>query len=242
MRISSKSLNRFFYAAIVLSAFVINSVQAALFEDNDARRQINVLTESVKNNQRALIELTNANEQLVQENAKLRGKIEELERLTDEQSTNLKSYYSEINDRLKRLEPQNIEVEGIKGSSQPGEKELYDQALKEFREGSPSEAEALLTQFVLKYPSSPYWPVAQYWLSASKYASRDYKGSINVANVLLKRYPEHARAPEAMLNIANCQLESNQKSEARKTLDALIKKFPESKSADTARSTLSKLK
>ena len=225
-----------------LSTLCYQGAHAAIFEDNDARRQINVLTESIKNNQRALFDLTNSFERSVQENAKLRGRIEELERSLDEQKSNLKIYYSELNDRIKLLEPVSIEIEGVKGKAQPAEKELYDLALAEFRDGSAVKAEGMLTQFINAYPNSPYWPVAQYWLSVSKYASKDYKGAIAAGNSLIKAFPEHPRVPQTLLNIANCLFESNQKADGRKTLELLIKNFPESKSADTARVTLSKIK
>jgi len=236
-------------AFATLSTLTCQSTHAAIFEDSDARRQINVLTESTKNNQKAIFELTNSFERSVQENAKLRGRIEELERVADDQKNILKIYYSELNDRindqnarLKLIEPAKIEVEGVTGKIQPAEKELYDQALLEFKDGSPVKAELLLTQFSATYPSSPYWPVAQYWLSVSKYASKDYKGAIAAGNALIKTFPDHPRVPQALLNIANCYFESNQKAEGRKTLEQLIKSFPESKSAETARVTLSKIK
>lgn len=229
-------------AVAALSTLGYQGAHAAIFEDNDARRQINVLTESVKNNQRAIFDLTNSFERTVQENAKLRGRIEELERTVDEQKSTLKIYYSELNDRLKLLEPVSIEIEGVKGKAQPAEKELYDLALIEFRDGSPVKAEGMLTQFINAYPNSPYWPVAQYWLSVSKYASKDYKGAIAAGNALIKGFPEHPRVPQTLLNIANCLFESNQKAEGRKTLELLVKNFPESKSAETARATLSKIK
>jgi TolA-binding protein len=132
----------------------------------------------------------------------LRGRIEELERSLDEQSTNLKIYDSEINDRLKVFEPTMIEVEGVKGKSQPGEKELYDLALKEFQDPTSTLSDGLFTQFINAYPKSPSWPLAQYWLSISKYATKDYRGSILAANELIKRYPDHPRVPAALLNIA----------------------------------------
>jgi len=236
-------------AFAALSTLACQSTHAAIFEDSDARKQINVLTDSTKNNQKAIFELTNSFERSVQENAKLRGRIEELERVVDDQKSILKIYYSELNDRindqnarLKLIEPVKIEVEGVTGKIQPAEKELYDQALLEFKEGNPVKAEGLLSQFITAYPNSPYWPVAQYWLSVSKYASKDFKGAIAAGNALIKAFPDHPRVPQTLLNIANCLLESNQKAEGRKTLELLIKSFPESKSAETARLSLSKIK
>jgi tol-pal system protein YbgF len=220
----------------------INSSQAALFEDGDARKQINVLTESLKNNQKAVLELSISNDKLTKENQELRGKIEELQKSHEELSESLKSYYTELNNRLQKIEPQEIEVEGLKGSSLPAEKEAYDLALKDFQNGDLTKANKSLNDFVNKYPSSPYWPLAKYWHANTQYAQKEYKAAIASAQSLIKGYPEHPRVPEAYNTIANCQIESGQKSDARKTLESITKNYPNTKAAEQAAATLSKLK
>jgi tol-pal system protein YbgF len=225
-----------------LCGVFINSSQAALFEDGDARKQINVLTESLKTNQKAVLELSISNDKLTKENQELRGKIEELQKSQEDLTESLKSYYTELNDRLQKIEPQDIEVEGVKGSSQPGEKEAYDLALKDFQNGDLAKANKSLSDFMNKYPSSPYWPLAKYWLANTQYAQKDYKAGIASAQSLIKRYPEHPRVPEAYNTIANCQIESGQKSDARKTLESISKNYPNTKAAEQAAATLSKLK
>ena len=220
----------------------MGSSQAALFEDGDARKQINIVSEALKANQKAVLELSLSNDKLVQENQDLRGQIEELKKDKEELSESLKSYYTELNSRLQKLEPQDIEVEGVKGTSQPGEKEAYDEALKLFQSGDLTNANKTLTEFINKYPSSPYWPLAKYWLANTQYAQKDYKPAIATAQSLIKRYPEHPRVAPALYTIASCQVELGQKSEARKTLDSIIKNYPNTKAAENAAASLSKLK
>jgi len=220
----------------------INSSQAALFEDGDARKQINVLTESLKTNQKAVLELSISNDKLTKENQELRGKIEELQKSQEDLSESLKSYYTELNDRLQKIEPQEIEVEGLKGSSLPVEKEAYDLALKDFQNGDLTKANKSLGAFENRYPSSPYWPLAKYWLANTQYAQKEYKAGIVTAQALIKRYPDHPRVSEAYNTIANCQIESGQKSDARKTLESITKNYPNTKAAEQAAATLSKLK
>ncbi|WP_281970775.1 MULTISPECIES: tol-pal system protein YbgF [unclassified Polynucleobacter] len=215
---------------------------AALFEDGDARKQINVLTESLKTNQKAVLELSISNDKLNQENQELRGQIEELKKGHEELTESLKSYYTELNARLQKFEPQDVEIEGVKGTSQPGEKDAYDLALKDFQNGDLSKANKSLSDFISKYPSSPYWPLAKYWLANTQYAQKDYKAGISTAQSLIKRYPEHKRVPEALNTIANCQIESGQKSDARKTLESITKNYPNTKAAENAASALAKLK
>ena len=215
---------------------------AALFEDGDARKQINVLTESLKTNQKAVLELSISNDKLTRENQELRGQIEELKKNHEELTESLKSYYTELNSRLQKFEPQNVEVEGVQGTAQPGEKDAYDLALKDFQNGDLSKANKSLSEFISKYPSSPYWPLAKYWLANTQYAQKDYKAGISTAQSLIKRYPEHKRVPEALYTIANCQIESGQKSDARKTLESITKNYPNTKSAENAAAALTKLK
>jgi tol-pal system protein YbgF len=216
--------------------------QAALFEDGDARKQINILSESLKTNQKAVLELSISNDKLTRENQELRGQIEELKKNHEELTESLKSYYTELNSRLQKFEPQNVEVEGVQGTAQPGEKDAYDLALKDFQNGDLSKANKSLSEFISKYPSSPYWPLAKYWLANTQYAQKDYKASISTAQSLIKRYPEHKRVPEALYTIANCQIESGQKSDARKTLESITKNYPNTKSAENAAAALTKLK
>jgi TolA-binding protein len=48
--------------------------------------------------------------------------------------------------------------------------------------------------------------------------------------------------PEAYLTIANCQIEGGQKADGKKTLELVIKNYPDSKAAPKAAVTLVKLK
>lgn len=218
------------------------SAQAALFEDTDARKQINVLTDSLKNNQKAVLELSSSNDKLREENQALRGKIEELQKGQQDLSDGLKTYYKDLNERLKNLEPQDIEVEGVRGVSIAGEKEAYENALKDFQNGELPKANKSLSDFINKYPVSPYLPLAKYWLANTQYALKDYKSAIVTAQSLIKQYPDHPRVPETYNAIANCQIESGQKAEAKKTFDLIIKTYPETKAAQTAAASLAKLK
>ncbi len=222
------------------------SAQAALFEDTDARKQLNVLTESyresLKNTQKAILELSLTNDKLKEENQELRGKLEELQKQHQDLSSSQKNYYADLDVRLKKLEPQEVEIEGVKGPSLPIEKIDYDSALKDFQNGDLPKANQSLSDFVIKYPYSPYVPLVKYWLTNTQYALKDYKPAIATAQSLIKQFPDHPRVPESYLTIANCQIESGQKADAKKTLELVIKNYPDSKAAPKAALTLVKLK
>ena len=59
---------------------------------------------------------------------------------------------------------------------------------------------------------------------------------------LVTAEPNHFRAPEALLSMANCQVELKDVKSARKTLEELVKAYPQSEAASVANERLAKLK
>ncbi|MFT6590139.1 MAG: TolA-binding protein, partial [Rhodoferax sp.] len=59
---------------------------------------------------------------------------------------------------------------------------------------------------------------------------------------LIAKTPDHLRAPEAVLSIANCQIELKETKGAQKTLEDLIKAYPQSEAAIAAKDRLARLK
>jgi len=70
---------------------------------------------------------------------------------------------------------------------------------------------------------------------------RSYPEAIINFKALITLASEHLRAPEASLSIANSQLELKDIWAARKTLEDLIKVYPQSEAAAVAKDRLTKL-
>ncbi len=235
---------------ILLSALVLAAVAStcftpkawALFEDDDARKAILDLRKSLAATQSATAELQNQLEKLKTDNAQLRGRVEMMEKQAEELLAKQKTYYQDLDSRLSHLEPRTVEVEGITGSVQPGEKILYDEALKAFQASKLKIADADFSNFLRKYPTSPYLPLALFWLGNTKYALKDYSGAITQLQAFVKRFPQHPRVPAALLTIANCQLESGNKTAARKTFNEIINDYPDSEAASQAQKILATAK
>src|SRR5450830_291189 len=51
------------------------------------------------------------------------------------------------------------------------------------------------------------------------------KSTVSAMQQLIKAYPDHPKAPDAMLNIAGCYTELKDKPAAKKTLEALISQY-----------------
>ncbi|NDA17479.1 MAG: tol-pal system protein YbgF, partial [Burkholderiaceae bacterium] len=193
------------------------------------------MRKSVQASQGAILDLQNQIEKLRTENAQLRGQIESLQKQTDDLTKNQKTYYQDLDNRLTRFEPQTIEVEGVTGVVQAGERSAYEEALNAFQNNQVKKADSDLTAFIRKYPSSPYLPLALFWSGNTKYALKDYNGSINQLQTLITRFPGHQRVPAAMLTLGNANLESGKKAVAKKVLSDLIAKYPDSEAAKEAK-------
>jgi len=221
---------------------LLSSNAWAIFSDDEARKAILEMRKSVQASQGAILDLQNQIEKLRTENAQLRGQIESLQKQTDDLTKNQKTYYQDLDNRLTRFEPQTIEVEGVTGVVQAGERSAYEEALNAFQNNQVKKADSDLTAFIRKYPSSPYLPLALFWSGNTKYALKDYNGSINQLQTLITRFPGHQRVPAAMLTLGNANLESGKKAVAKKVLSDLIAKYPDSEAAKEAKPIVANIK
>jgi len=191
---------------------------------------------------RSVLELSNMIESLRSELASSFGKNEQLARdLADAQRLQ-KDIVQGTEDRLKRLEPSKVSVDGLEFMAAPAEIREYDSALATMRKGDFAQALPAFSNFVRRYPSSGYQPSALFWLGNLHYAQRNYKEALSQYIALVSSSPAHLRAPEALLSIANCQLELKDPKASRKTLEELVKGYAESEAASLAKARLAKLK
>lgn len=228
---------------------------AALFGDDEARKAIldlrakfeasqkeNAVLLDSKASQKSMLDLASQNEQLRQEIARLRGQIEVLSNDLANAQQRQKDFYVDLDNRLRKLEPQRVNIDGKEISVDPAEQKSYDAAVAAFNGGDYKSAAAALADFGKRYPDSGYAANAQYMLGNSYYALRDYRNAIAVQQALVKKFPDHPKAPDAMLNIATCQLELKDRAATKKTLESLVAKYPDAPAAQTAKERLAILK
>jgi tol-pal system protein YbgF len=247
-------------AVFLTGLLVVTSLQAGLFEDDEARKAILELRQRVETLRsdtdtarkiaadesaglgKSLLDLQRQIELLRTDVSSMRGANEQLmKELTDIQRRQ-KDQSQALNDRVGKLEPLKVTVDGLEFFADPAEKRDYEAALAVFRKGDFAGAQNLFVGFIGRYPGSAYVVSALFWLGNAQYATRDYKEAVTNFRALIARNPEHLRASEAVLSIANCQLELKDVKGARKTLTDLIKAYPESEAAIAAKERLVALK
>ena len=111
-----------------------------------------------------------------------------------------------------------------------------------FRGGNFAGAQKSFAGFLKTHPKAPQYPAALFWLGNAQYATKNYKEAVNNFRSSLSMEPSGPRSAEAMLAIANCQVELKDNAAARKTLDDLVKRFPKSEAAQAAKDRLARLK
>jgi tol-pal system protein YbgF len=239
---------------LILSCFTLAASvsHAALFDDDEARKAIldlrkqhdqmrtkqdatnaeltkanAALMEQVQQLRRSVLELNSQLEAMRGDMAKLRGTDEQLARdIADVQrrQKDISTATQTVDDRIKKRQ--------------------FDEALASLRGGEFDKASILFGAFVRRYPASGYTDSARYWLGNALYGKREYKEAIQAFRTMANSAPDHPRAPEALLAIANCQVESRppDTKAARATIGELIKVYPKSEAAQAGRERLAALK
>jgi tol-pal system protein YbgF len=216
-----------------------SELQAALERQAAAHAQ---LVEQLAALRRSLLDLNNQLEQTRTELARLRGADEQAQRELAELQKRQRDLGQAIDERVRRLEPVRVSVDGREFNATPDERKAYDDAVALMRGGEFDKAAQALLAFQRRYPGSGYADSVRFWLGNAHYARRDHKEAIATFRAFVAESPDHPRAPEAMLALANSQAETKDIKAARKTLEDLLKAYPRSEAAQAAKDRLAALK
>lgn len=231
------------------------AAQAALFGDDEARKAIVELrqrltpmevrlqsqAEELQALRKALLDFNSQLDQLRAELATSRGAQENLSRELAELQRKQRDLLALTDERVRRLEPVKVTVDGREITVEPQERSAYESAVAQLRSGDFNAAANALTAFLRRWPASGYVDSAQFWLGNALYGKRDYKEAIAAFRVTAAA-AEHPRAAEALLAIANCQVEMKDNKSARATLNDLMKAHPTSEAAKAAKERLAALR
>ena len=216
---------KFFWrpAASVITTALLTSIALPTyaFTDDEARRAIIELRQQLKqmneHNQQTRLLLADQIEEMRQEIANLRGKVETL----DWQSA--QSQQSPTTERV---------------ISDPQEQAAYEAAMDLYRNGQYQEAASGFGTFIDAYPNSSQLDEVRFYEGSSLYATKRFSAAIQKLQSLIAHSPDSPRAADALMVIASSQVSMNDLESAQKTLERIVKDYPDSAAADTARSRL----
>ena len=237
--------------ALLIAALGASHVQAGMFDDEEARRQITDLT--IKSDARfdqqgkAQLDLATQLQRQSEEIARLRGQVETLSYELETAKKRQQDFYLDLDTRLRKFEPQaggSAAVDPASGANSPAaadparESKDYEAALNQFKAAKYKEAAWAFSAFVKKYPDSSLAPNAQFWLGNAWVAQRNCAKAVEAHSVVTTRWADSPKAPDSWLAMANCQQEMGNPAAARRSLETAIAKYPSSPAADTARQRL----
>jgi tol-pal system protein YbgF len=253
------------FTALVVSAAGV--AHAGLFDDEEARKAIvdlrsriaasddaskarstelaaanAQLLEQVTAMRRSLLELNNQLEMVRAELSKLRGSDEQLAKDLGDVQRRQKDMAQSLDERLRKIEPAKVALDGREFVVEQDEKRAYEEAIAIIRSGEFDKSVVALGNFQRRYPASPYADSVRFWLGNALYGKRDYKEAIATFRAFVSAAPEHPRAPEALLALANSQAEMKDPRSARKTIDELMKAYPQSEAAQAGKERLASIK
>lgn len=243
----------------VLVATFSAAASAGLFDDEEARRAILDLRQRVEalrtgaeqssirsaeegaTLRRSLLDFQNQIELLKSDAANQRGVNEQLSKELSETQRKQKDISQAVDERFRQFEPVKVSVDGREFMASPSEKKDFESALIVFRKGDFAGVQNVFLDFIHRYPASGYESSALFWLGNAQYATRNYKEAMINFYAIVERVPEHIRAAESLLSVSNCQVELKDLRGAKKTLEDLVKNYPQSEAANAAKERLLKL-
>lgn len=217
-------LTRIYLAKITAAAGIALFAAAPAsyaFSDSEARQAILELRQEVRTltetSQRASLQLANRIDMLEQEITRLRAQLEEMGGPRVASGSGAE------------------QTEQAKDSK---EQAAFDGAMDLYRKGDFKGSAESLSAFLTLYPASVLAPTAQFYLGSANYANKNYRGAISVLSTMAGKFPDHPRAPDALLVVAGSEFELNQRAAAKATLQKIVKSYPNTAAAQSAQERL----
>jgi tol-pal system protein YbgF len=252
---------------IALSLLSASPAWAQFFSDDEARRAIielrariasvekqseslvsenTMLKSRVEGMAKSQLDMVSEVGQLKSELQSVLGSLETLTRsVTVGQGTlvsGIEQQLQSLSERLARFEPQSFVIDNQTVLVDAKEKSAFEAAQGLLGSGATEAAAAAFDEFSRRFPDSALRPWALNFEGAAHYLRKNYKSSISALSELYKKYPDHPRVPESLLTLAASQAESGQTRAARSSLGLLLKQFPNSSQAATAKKRLAALR
>ena len=218
---------------------------------NDLDRRLAAIERVVQN--QSLVNLTQQLAALERRSDEIQGRIEELEHHSGTTAERQRDLYVDLDARIQELETAlqarmapNV-LEG--GSLSPGQlpvpggsdRDNYQAAFELLKEQRYEPAGMAFEQFLKSFPNSELADNAQYWLAESHYVTQAFEQALGEFEIVISRYANSRKVPDALLKMGYCNYELQQWDAARSALRRVQDEFPETTAARLAGQRLQRM-
>ena len=131
---------------------------------------------------------------------------------------------------------------GVSADADPlSEQSAYEDAFNLLKAGQYQQATVAFDKFLEKYPNGKYADNAQYWLGEAFYVTRQFERALQEFNKLLSQHADSPKATHAELKVGYIHDELGQTKEARRALNAVVTRYPNTTVARLAEERLRKI-
>ena len=109
--------------------------------------------------------------------------------------------------------------------------DTYEAAFELLKAEEYHPAARAFEQFLVANPVSDYADNAQYWLAESHYATNQFSEALRQFQIVIGKYPDSRKIPDALLKAGYCNYELQHWDDARELLERLMTDFPETTAA-----------
>jgi tol-pal system protein YbgF len=124
----------------------------------------------------------------------------------------------------------------------PDKESAYAAAYELFKDGKFDKAREAFQNFLKQYPDTEYSDNAQFWIGECYYFEKKYENAILEYEKVAKNYPDGDKVPYALLKQGIAFLNLGDKASAKLILQRVIKDYPNTNQARTAKATLLNIK
>ena len=129
------------------------------------------------------------------------------------------------------------------GRTNPADEQISYLAAYDFVKNKQFDAALTALQaFVIKYPHGGYTANAEYWMGEVYMVKGNYSQAIDHFNVVLQTFPTSSKSAASLLKVGYALAASGKTAQARERLLEVIKKYPDTSTAQLATAKLNTLK
>lgn len=224
---------------------LISSNASALFEDDQAREQIDALRQQIESietriatmeetlKSQALLELYSQFETLNLELGQLRGQIEELTNENEMLQKRQKDFYIDLDTRLRQIEDPDAPLPTYDDPSQEHDSQTMDKQMPQeeyTRQVVPDGTDETLVAAIPNQDLEQTGKTEKQVYDAAyrKFTNGDYAGAQSQFEGFLNRYPDSSLAPSAAYWIGNAYYAQREFQDAIEAQLDLITRYPDS--------------